>query len=115
MTDTVDEYLASFPDEVQAILREIRTRIHRAVPGAGEKLSYGIAAFTLDDRYFIYLAGWKQHIAVYPVPRVDEDLEREVAPYRAAKGTLRFPLRKPIPYDLIERLAAVAAAQRSGD
>jgi uncharacterized protein YdhG (YjbR/CyaY superfamily) len=106
---TVDEYIASFPDEVQSILREIRGRIHRAVPGAGEKVSYGIATFTLDDRYFIYLAGWKQHIAVYPIPPVDEELERELAPYRAAKGTLRFPLRKPIPYDLIERIAAVAA------
>jgi uncharacterized protein YdhG (YjbR/CyaY superfamily) len=106
---SVDEYIGSFPDEVQVILREIRARIHRAVPGAGEKLSYGIATFTLDDRYFIYVAGWKQHIAVYPIPPLDERLELEVAPYRAAKSTLRFPLRKPIPYDLIERLATIAA------
>ena len=106
---TVDEYLGSFPAEVGAILREIRGRVHRAVPEAGEKLSYGIAAFTLDGRSFIYLAGWRRHIAVYPVPPLDEELEREVAPYRAARSTLRFPLGQPIPYDLIERLAALAA------
>jgi uncharacterized protein YdhG (YjbR/CyaY superfamily) len=106
---TVEEYIGSFPDQVQVILREIRSRIHRAVPEAGEKMSYGIATFTLDGRYFIYVAGWKQHIAVYPIPPLDEALELEVAPYRAAKSTLRFPLRSPVPYDLIERLAALAA------
>src|SRR5882724_1018637 len=109
---TVDEYLASFPDEVRTILEQIRARVHAAVPGAGERMSYGIATFTLDDRYFLYVAGWKRHVAVYPVPPVDAALEQEIAPYRAAKGTLRFPLRTPIPYDLIGRLATVAAAHR---
>jgi uncharacterized protein YdhG (YjbR/CyaY superfamily) len=113
VADTVEEYLAALPDNVRAILTEIRTRIHRAVPGSGEKISYGIPTFTLDDRYFIYVAGWKHHVSVYPIPAVDPELEQAIAPYRAAKGTLRFPLREAVPYDLIERLAAVAAAQRA--
>jgi uncharacterized protein YdhG (YjbR/CyaY superfamily) len=62
----------------------------------------------------VYFAAWKHHIAVYPLPEVDEALDQELAPYRAAKGTARFPLSKPIPYDLIERLAALLVAQRAG-
>ena len=112
MADTVDDYLATMPDQVREILTEIRQRVHRAVPEAGEKISYGIPTFTLDGRYFIYMAGWKQHVSMYPVPDVEPELAAAIEPYRAAKGTLKFPLRQSIPYDLIERLAIVAAAQR---
>jgi uncharacterized protein YdhG (YjbR/CyaY superfamily) len=112
MADTVDEYLATMPDQVREILTEIRRRVHRAVPESGEKISYGIPTFTLDGRYFIYLAGWKRHVSMYPIPDVEPELAAAIEPYRASKGTLKFPLRQPIPYDLIERLATVAAAQR---
>ncbi len=70
---------------------------------------------TLDGKYLVHFAAWKYHIAVYPVPAADPGLEQEIAPYRAGKGTLRFPLRRPVPYDLIERLAALLVQQRVAD
>lgn len=109
---TVDEYIASCPDDVQEILAEIRRRLHGAIPEAGETISYGIPTMTLHGRRLVHFAAWKHHIAVYPVPAADPALEQEIAPYRASKGTLRFPLRKSIPYNLIERLAALLAEQR---
>jgi len=109
---TVDEYIASCRDDVQEILGEIRRRLRGAVPDAGETISYGIPTMTLHGKHLVYFGAWKHHIAVYPVPAADQALEQEIAPYRAGKGTLRFPLRKPIPYDLIERLAALFAEQR---
>ena len=109
---TVDEYIGSFPDDVRIILEEIRRRIRAAVPEAAETISYQIPTFTLDGSAFVYFAGWKHHVAVYPIPSGDEAFEGELAPYRAAKGTLKFPLKQPIPFDLIERVAALLAAQR---
>ena len=106
---TVEEYIGSFPGDVQDILGEVRSAIHDALPEAGERISYGIAAFTLGGRDLVYLAGWKKHISVYPVPTEDADLTGELAPYLAAKGTLRFPLGQPVPYPLIGRVAAVLA------
>jgi uncharacterized protein YdhG (YjbR/CyaY superfamily) len=109
---SIDAYIRSFPEDVQVVLEEVRRRIHRAVPGAGETISYQIPTITLDGRYVVYFAAWKHHISVYPIPGGDEAFEREIAPYRAAKGTLKFPLAEPIPYDLIERVAARLAQQR---
>ena len=77
--------------------------MRRGAPGTEERISYGIPTFALDGRYLIYFAGWKQHVSVYPIPETDDVLERAIAPYRTGKGTLRFPLDQPIPYDLIER------------
>jgi uncharacterized protein YdhG (YjbR/CyaY superfamily) len=82
------------------------------VPKAEEKISYQIPTFALDGRYLVYFAGWKNHISVYPLPEADEAFERELAPYKSGKGTVKFPLNKPIPYDLIGRLAALLAEQR---
>ncbi|GAA3319325.1 iron chaperone [Arthrobacter ramosus] len=107
--DTVDEYIASQPDEVQPILQEIRRRALAAVPGAEDRISYGIPTITLNGHYVVYFAAWKHHISVYPVPDADEDFEREIAPFRAAKGTLKFPLGKPMPYELIEKAATLLA------
>lgn len=102
---------------MQSILQEIRRRALAAVPGTGERISYGIPTITLDGHYVVYFAAWKHHISVYPVPDGDEDFEREIAPFRAAKGTLKFPLAKPIPFELIEKAATLLAErgrQRGG-
>lgn len=111
---TVDEYIDSCAEEVRGPLREIRRRVHDAVPGAAEKISYHIPAITLDGRDLVYFAAWRHHVSLYPAPEADEELDRELAGYRAAKGTLRFPLNRPIPYELIGRVAAVLAGQRAG-
>ncbi len=109
---TIDDYIDTFPADVQAILQEVRGRIRNALPTADETISYGIPTFTLGGRYIVYFAGWKHHIAVYPVPTGDATFEREIEPYRASKGTLKFPFAKPIPYDLIERVAALLVEER---
>jgi uncharacterized protein YdhG (YjbR/CyaY superfamily) len=110
---TVDEYIGSFPPEVQRVLDEIRRTIHRTIPDAEERISYNIPTFTLDGRYVVYFAGWKGHVSVYPVPGGDQAFEQDIAPYRSGKGTLKFRLDAPIPYDLIERLATLLAAERA--
>jgi uncharacterized protein YdhG (YjbR/CyaY superfamily) len=110
---TIDDYIHSFPEDVQPILREVRQAIRRAAPGAGEIISYQMPTFTLDGKALVYFAGWKRYVSFYPIPRVDEALEREIAPYRAEKSTLRFPLGKPIPYDLIERLVALHVKEQA--
>jgi uncharacterized protein YdhG (YjbR/CyaY superfamily) len=105
----VDDYISAQPAEVQEILQEVRRRIHKAVPGAGEKISYRIPTFTLGGKYFVYMAAWKKYLSVYPLP---EGMEEELAPYKAAKGTLRFAYDKPIPYQLIAKVAKRLAGNR---
>jgi uncharacterized protein YdhG (YjbR/CyaY superfamily) len=110
---TVDEYIATFPADVQTILRQVRETILAVVPEPGEKISYQIPTITMDGQALMYFSGWKQHISVYPIPPVDEALAAEIEPYRAGKGTLKFALNKPIPYDLIARLAEAFVAARA--
>ena len=110
---TVDEYIASFPTDVQTKLQDVRRAIRKAAPGTDEAISYGIPTLMLDGRYLMYFAGWKRHISVYPIPAVDAQLDREIEPYKAGKGTLRFPLTDLIPYDLIGRLVAAAMRNRA--
>ena len=110
--NNVDEYIASFPTQVQGVLQEIRGGCHAAVPASGEMISYGIPTITLDGKYVVYFAGWAHHVSVYPVPAGDQAYQAEIAPYRSAKGTLKFPLGKPLPYELIQKTAALLAAER---
>ncbi len=105
----IDSYISSFPAEVQSVLAEIRRTIHQAVPGSAEVISYNIPTMTRDGQRYVHFAGWKAHVSLYPTPEADEDLARELEPYEEGKGTLKFPLKKPIPYELIGRIAAALA------
>lgn len=108
----VDDYIAALQAEVQPVLQRVRGIIHAATPGAEESIRYQMPTVCVDGHYLVYFAAWKNHIGLYPIPTMDVALEAEVAPYRAAKDTVRFPYRQPIPYDLIARLvAALVAAQ----
>lgn len=109
---TIDDYIRSYPADVQLILEEVRRTIRTVAPAAAETISYQIPTFALDGRYLVHFAAWKNHLALYPTPAGDQAFEQEIAPYRAAKSTVRFPLRQPIPYDLIERLVALCVKQR---
>ncbi len=111
--ETVDEYIASFPKDVQAILKKVRKAIRSNVPGGEEKIRYGMPAVMLGGRYAVHFAGWKHHVGLYPIPRTDAALEAELAPYRAAKDSVNFPYSKPIPYDLIERVTAFIVKLRA--
>jgi uncharacterized protein YdhG (YjbR/CyaY superfamily) len=101
---TIDEYIAGFPKDVQAILEKIRTTIRKAAPGAEEKISYQMPTFTLNGTYLIYFAGYKKHIGLYPAPRGSEGFKEELSAYEGGKGTVKFSLDKPIPFDLIRRI-----------
>ncbi len=101
---TIDAYIAGFPADVQALLEKIRTTIKRAAPGAEEKISYQIPAFTLHGKYLIYIAAYQGHIGLYPAPRSSEEFKAELTGYAGGKGTVQFPLDKPIPYGLIRRI-----------
>lgn len=101
---TIDEYIFGFPQDVQEILENIRGIIKKAAPKAQETIRYGIPTFTLRDTYLIYFAGYKKHIAIYPVPPGNPKFNEEISAYRSGKGTLQFPLDKSIPYNLIRKL-----------
>ena len=112
---SVDDYIASYPEETRTQLARVRTAIRTAVPDAREKISYGMATFTLEGRPLLYFAGWKNHVGLYPVPTGDAAFEEAIRPFRRAKDTVRFPITKPVPLDLvatIARLCVKRAAER---
>ena len=109
---SVDQYLDSFPPEVQAVLQAARKTIRATDPDLQESISYGIPTFSIGGRPVVYLGGWKKHISVYPIPELDETLEPQLAPYLSGKGTAKFPLNKPIPYELITALVRQLVKQR---
>ena len=107
---TIDEYISGFPEDTRIMLENVRRAIKEAVPRAGEKISYGIPCITLNDKYILYFAGYKKHIGVYPVP--GKGFEKEFATYKTSgKGTIQFPLDKPLPLKLIKKIAKVRVQQ----
>ena len=99
----VDKYIAGYPREVQVILRKIRVTIRKAAPGAQETISYQIPTFKLNGT-LISFAAYGKHIGLYPAPAGSERFNRKLSAYRASKSTVRFPLGRPIPYDLITQI-----------
>ena len=114
-TATVDTYIGSFPPEVQVELQSLRETIRRVLPTAEETMSYGIPCYRSGGKDIVFFAGWKKHLSIYPIVEVDEGLEREIAPFRAGRGTLRFRLGQPLPLDLVERVVADVFRRRVGD
>jgi len=108
----VDEYIASFPPEVRAILKKIRLTIKNAAPGAQETISYKIPAFRLN-RILVYFAAFKNHIGLFPPVKDDAKLVKAASAYAGEKGNLQFPLDHPIPYGLIERIVKFRVKQNS--
>jgi uncharacterized protein YdhG (YjbR/CyaY superfamily) len=100
---SIDEYIATFPKEIQKILEEVRATIKAAAPGAEEKISYQMPTFTLNGN-LVHFAAFKRHIGFYPVPTGIEKFKKELAVYKGAKGSVQFPLDKPIPYALITKI-----------
>ena len=99
----IDEYIAGFSVKVREILERIRVTIRKAVPDAEEAIKYQIPTFMLNGN-LIHFAAYKAHIGFYPAPRGVEQFKEAVDLYGAGKGTLRFPLDQPIPYDLIREI-----------
>lgn len=97
-------YIATFPETVQKMLDEVRAVIKKAAPEAEEAISYGIPAFNYKGYNLIYFAGFKNHISIYPAPRGNDAFRDLLAAYKGGKGTVQFPLDKPIPFDLITKI-----------
>jgi len=101
----IDEYIARFPLNTQEILEQIRLTIKKLVPEAEEAISYGIPTFNLNGTYLIYFAAYKKHIGFYPVPAAIDQVDKDFASYKTSgKGTIQFPLNKPLPLSLITKL-----------
>ncbi|MCO4293710.1 DUF1801 domain-containing protein [Solitalea sp. MAHUQ-68] len=100
---TIDEYIANFPLETQRVLEQIRNTIKNVVPEADEKISYAIPTFYLNGN-LIHFAAYANHIGLYPAPRAIEVFKEELSGYKGGKGTIQFPLDKPMPLELIERI-----------
>lgn len=100
---TIDEYIKTFSPEIQSILEKMRQTIRKAAPGAIEVISYQMPAFKLNG-ILVYFAAFKDHIGFFPTASGIAALKNELSPYKWSKGTIQFPLDKPIPYDLVEKI-----------
>jgi uncharacterized protein YdhG (YjbR/CyaY superfamily) len=109
--DPVEDYIAAFPVDIQAILRQIRATIRAAAPDAQETIKYKMPAFVMDG-FLVSFAAYKKHIGLYPAPSGDEAFNERLAPYRAERSSVRLPLNKPIPYDLIEEIVRLRVAEQ---
>jgi uncharacterized protein YdhG (YjbR/CyaY superfamily) len=100
---SIDEYIAGYPKDVQLKLQKLRETIRKAAPDAGEAIKYGLATFTLNGN-LVHFGAFKNHIGFYPAPRAIEEFKKELVSYEGSKGTIQFPMDKPIPYGLITRM-----------
>jgi uncharacterized protein YdhG (YjbR/CyaY superfamily) len=110
---TVSEYISTFPPPVRTALRQVRVTIRKAVPDAEEVISYGIGAFKLHGRVMLYFAGWREHYSLYPSnPQLEAKFAKQLAPYELShKGTIRFPIDKPVPVKLVAAIAKFRAKE----
>jgi uncharacterized protein YdhG (YjbR/CyaY superfamily) len=104
---TVDDYIASFPPDTQGVLRRVRRTLHDAMPRATESISYAIPTLSIDGRAVVYFAGWKRHVSIYPIPTGDVSFEAQLARYRSGASTARFRLDRPVPWELVSRIATL--------
>jgi len=100
---TIDEYIAGFPNNVQEILQKIRLTIRKEAPDAEETIKYRMPTFTLKGN-LVHFAAFKNHIGFYPTPTGTDKFQKELSVYEGAKGSVRFPLDQPIPFDLISKI-----------
>jgi uncharacterized protein YdhG (YjbR/CyaY superfamily) len=110
----IDEYIAAFAPGVQEILEQVRLTIRKAAPHAEETISYKIPTFTLHGKYLVYFAAYKNHIGLYPAPIENAEFKEDLSAYAAGKGTVKFPLDKPIPFALIRKVVKFRAKENLG-
>jgi uncharacterized protein YdhG (YjbR/CyaY superfamily) len=110
---TIDEYIKQFPEDIQQILQKLRSTIYQAAPRATEAISYQIPTFKLNGN-LVHFAAFKNHIGFYPTPSGIEAFKKELGAYIKGKGTVQFPLDKPIPYDLVIKIVKFRVKQNLG-
>ena len=110
--ESVDQYLAAQPPSTRAKLERVRNAIRKALPNAQEVISYQMPAYKVSGGIAVYFAGWKEHYSLYPaIGQLVPAFKDELAKYEISKGTIRFPLAKPVPVRLIARLAKFRAQE----
>ena len=112
MIKTIDEYISQFPPEVQEILNKLRKVIKEAAPEAEEKLSYQMPTFYLKGN-LVHFAAYKNHIGFYPTPSGIEAFRDKLSAYRGAKGSVQFPIDKPLPYELVSEIVKFRVAENT--
>jgi uncharacterized protein YdhG (YjbR/CyaY superfamily) len=109
-SQSIDEYILKFPPEVQEILKILRNVIKESAPDAKEKISYQMPTFVLHGN-LVHFAAYKNHIGFYPTPSGINAFKHELSEYKGAKGSVQFPLEKPIPYQLISKIVEFRVAE----
>jgi uncharacterized protein YdhG (YjbR/CyaY superfamily) len=99
----IDSYISAFPEETQKILEKLRATIRKAAPEAKETINYGMPTFTLKGN-LVHFAAFKNHIGFYPTPSGIESFKKELSAYEGAKGSVKFPINKLLPYELISKI-----------
>lgn len=107
---SIDEYIAAFPVEIQEKLQTVRKVIQESAPDAQEKISYQMPTFALQGN-LVHFAAYSNHIGFYPTPSGIESFQEELAGYKSAKGSVQFPMDKPLPYELISRIVKFRVAE----
>lgn len=100
----IDQYIASFPKKIQLILEQVRMTIKKASPGAEETISYAIPTFKLNRHNLVHFAAFKNHIGFYPSPSGIKQFKKELSVYTSAKGSVQFPINKPMPFQLVTEI-----------
>jgi uncharacterized protein YdhG (YjbR/CyaY superfamily) len=110
---SIDDYISSCPEEVRPKLEKLRQTIRGAAPGAEESISYRMPAFTWHGP-LVYFAAFKTHIGFFPTSSPIPVFKKELSPYKTSKGTIRFPLDRPIPFDLVKKIVRFKVKENSG-
>jgi uncharacterized protein YdhG (YjbR/CyaY superfamily) len=101
--NSIDEYIAGFPEEIQVILNQVRTTIKKSAPDAVEKISYAMPTYFLNGN-LVHFAAFQNHIGFYPAPSGIENFKKEISKYKWSKGAVQFPINEPMPLKLIEEI-----------
>lgn len=109
----IENYIAQFPGSVQHVLQQIRKIILSNAPGVAESMAYGMPAYKLHNKPLVYFAAFAKHIGFYATPTGHERFKDELSVYKQGKGSVQFPLDKPVPYDLIERIVQFRVTENS--
>ena len=110
----IEIYIQKYPEDVREVLQKLRQVIHTAAPGVEETISYGIPTFDMDGRHLVHIGAFKKHISLFPTPSPLSFFKKELAGYKTSKGTVKFPLGEPVPYDLIQQIVAFRVKEVRG-
>jgi uncharacterized protein YdhG (YjbR/CyaY superfamily) len=113
-SENVDAYIKAFPKNVQEILEQIRSIIMEKAPGAIEGMSYGMPGYKTHGKPLVYFAGYEKHVGFYATPAGHKEFSEELSKFKQGKGSVQFPLGKPIPFDLISRIVEFRVKENAG-